>query len=53
MRKFELCREINDFDTNFDFELFKAEHQDLESIKSYLERLQKWEASIANNIKHS
>lgn len=49
--KFEQCRDIHDFDTHFDFEEFQAQHSDLESIKTYLEKLTKWEINITNYIK--
>jgi len=35
----------------FDFEVFRAEHSDLESIKDKLDQLARWEGKIANNIK--
>jgi len=49
--KCEQCADINAFDQTFVFEDFQAEHSDLESIKMHLDRLQKWEGKIANNIK--
>lgn len=50
--KFNNCRDVNEFDTTFDFDEFKAEHSDLDTIKFYLDKLQKWEGNIAKYIKH-
>lgn len=50
--KFELCREVNDFDTTFDFDEFKAAVSDTETIKKQLDKLQKWDADISKYIKH-
>jgi dynein heavy chain len=51
VEKCEQCADVNAFDQTFVFEDFKAEHSDLESIKAHLDRLQKWEGKISNNIK--
>jgi hypothetical protein len=51
--KIENCREVNEFEQNFDFEEFKQQHSDLETIRSWLERLQKWDQSVSKNIKTS
>ena len=45
------CRDVHQFDLDFDFEVFKAEHDDLESIKAKLEAFAEWEVKIKNNIK--
>lgn len=50
--KFEFCREVNDFDTTFDFDEFKASVSDTETIKKHLEKLQKWDVDISKYIKH-
>lgn len=52
VNKFENCREVNDFDTSFDFEEFKADNSELETIKSYLKKLTDWESNVAKYIKH-
>ena len=51
VKKFELCREVNDFDQNFDFEDFKKDHNDIESIGAYLTKLNNWDKSVSENIK--
>jgi hypothetical protein len=45
------CKEVNEFDQTFDFEAFKAEHSDLESIRKLLEQLARWDGRIATHIK--
>ena len=45
------CKEVNDFDQTFEFEAFKAEHSDLDSIRKLLETLARWDGRIATQIK--
>jgi DNA repair exonuclease SbcCD ATPase subunit len=49
--KMTSCKDVNDFDQTFDFDAFKAEHSDLESIKGWLDKCSKWDSKIAANIK--
>lgn len=51
VNKFKECRVVDDFDRTFNFDEWKAEHSDLESIKDKLADLTKWENSITKNIK--
>ena len=50
--KFEKCRDIHNFDQEFDFERFKQTTEDTEVIKQHLDKLSKWEGDISNYIKH-
>ena len=50
-KNFKHCRDVNEFDLTFNFETFKEEHEDLESIRSQFERLQKWDININKYIK--
>ena len=43
VNKIENCRDVSEFEQNFDFEEFKQEHSDLETIRAWLEKLQKWD----------
>jgi hypothetical protein len=38
-KNFKQCRDVNEFDLTFNFETFKEEHEDLESIRNQFERL--------------
>lgn len=49
--KIENCRDINDFDQTFDFDDFKSQNSDLETIKSWLEKFQKWNINVQRFIK--
>jgi hypothetical protein len=51
VEKMQECKVINDFNETFNFADFKAEHSDLDSIKSWLEKCAKWEGKISLNIK--
>jgi hypothetical protein len=42
---------VNEFDLTFSFETFREEHEDLESIRTQFERLQKWDININKFIK--
>ena len=33
-KNFKHCRDVNEFDLTFNFETFKEEHEDLESIRN-------------------
>lgn len=46
VENFKDCKCINDFDQTFNFDDFKAEHADLESIKTKLEDLSSWSDKI-------
>ena len=50
--KFEKCRDIHNFDQEFDFERFKQTTEDTEIIKQHLDKLSKWEGDISQYIKH-
>jgi hypothetical protein len=50
-KQFSMCRDINKFDQDFDFEQFKQENKDLEPIKEQFEKLGKWENNINKYIK--
>lgn len=52
VNKFEKCREVNTFDTNFDFNEFKANVADVDTIKRQLTDLQRWDGEISTYIKH-
>ena len=51
VNRIEMCRDINDFDQTFDFDEFKSTYSDLETIKSWLEKLNKWSDSVQKEIK--
>ena len=41
--KYELCKPIDKFANEFNFEQWKEENEDVEAIKEQLANLQKWE----------
>ena len=51
--RIEMCRDVNDFDQTFDFDEFKSQYSDLDTIKTWLERLNKWSESVQKEIKVS
>ena len=51
VNKFSACRVVDDFDRTFNFDEWKAEHADLESIKDMLIDLAKWDTTITRYIK--
>lgn len=51
--RIEMCRDVNDFDQTFDFDEFKGQYSDLDIIKQWLERLNKWSESVQKEIKVS
>lgn len=51
VQKCEQYADVNKFDQTFQFEVFEAEHSDLESIKEWLEKLAKWDIKINQSIK--
>lgn len=51
VQKIENCRDVHDFEQSFDFEEFKSQHSDVETIKNMLEKLNKWDISVSKNIK--
>lgn len=47
------CRAVHLFDQTFDFDEFKAEHNDLDSIKEKLSNFDEWEGKIKFYIKQN
>jgi hypothetical protein len=46
VKRFEACRDINAYQKDFNFEVWKKDHTDHEDIKVWLGTLQKWEQLI-------
>jgi hypothetical protein len=48
---FETCREVDEFERTFDFEVWSREHTDVESIKTMLHDLARYETNVGRAIK--
>ena len=46
VKRFDTCREVDDFERTFNFDEWKENTTDHEDIKNYLATLQKWEHQI-------
>jgi hypothetical protein len=51
VNKYEICRVVDKFEREFDFEVWKQDHSDLESIRKMLDDLNKWDGFINRSIK--
>jgi hypothetical protein len=50
-KSFKNCKDINQFDLEFNFEVFKEDNAGLEKINELFEQLFKWDRAITKSIK--